>query len=444
MRTALKSWFLNSGGGSTTPWWLGNGAVEASDGDTIYDPYSSSSLAESLVNLANPGTRDATTPGNAPTFTTNAWVFVAASSQYIHTNTLCTQNQTILIWFEDWSGSYLIGSFSNSGGLSRAHIRPQNGAQFEFRKESQQLFDFQQVGGILGLTDYPNINGMKLGVLHSTITGTNPQPYIIGGLMSNGVPQSFGSGKVHRVAIYNRILTEEQTQAVAKTMFGQQSYDSYANTVLALNPIAYYPCNHDYGSCLFDISGNEAHASFTNLGGGFSAGFSGQHGKAVGGANIPANSLIRGFPQWGTRIGIDLNSFSFACWARITRDATDQVRFLAIAAGSQTEYYYIEFRGGVNLDVFHRENGVTENSSALRTINDNNWHHIVGYNDSANQKSGIYLDGVKAEYSKTSTGFTTGIPDAGFASWFDVKGEIQHIAFFDHPLSQSEVNSLIS
>jgi hypothetical protein len=68
---------------SGSDWYLAAG-VENSAVIAAWRPYQAASLAESLVNLAHPGTHDAAV-GNAPGLGANGWIMNAASLTYLTT-----------------------------------------------------------------------------------------------------------------------------------------------------------------------------------------------------------------------------------------------------------------------------------------------------------------------------------------------------------------------
>lgn len=434
------NWWLDSGAGITTPFWLAGGIPE-STGYTIYDPLSAADLATSYVNLANPGTRNATVPTAAPTHAQGSgWTF-NGTTQYLDSNTLAVNEQTIIIWVENAGGTYAIGGWTNAGGVKGAMINPTNSAFTEFyRGTASTNMNGATVGGILSLSKN---SAFKNAVAFGTpaALSANSLTMFIGVHNQTGTPSSYYSGRILRVAIYNITLTTEQIEAVTDAMFAynQPSVNSYASQVLALNPICYYPCSQAIGSVLFDLSGNKAHGESFNL----PVGQSGLYGNSVAGdGNI--NNSIRTIPGWDVLTGFDLNEFSFACWIKVTTTPSNQVRIFNAYSSALAEYYAFEVRTGNQLSLFTRVNGVDQNSGTLASTVNDTWHHVVCYNSLSTLKYGIYLDGVKYDLVKTTGSFNDTSPDTTYPfSAQDLAGNIQHLAYFDHALTQSEVNGLL-
>ena len=114
MNKRLKIFYhllFNGGGGvgSTTPWWLAGGLIPESTSYTIYDPLAAANLADSYINLANPGVRDAAL-GVSPTHAQGTgWQF-NGTTQYLNSQTNFLATHTIVIWQDNWAGVYSAGS----------------------------------------------------------------------------------------------------------------------------------------------------------------------------------------------------------------------------------------------------------------------------------------------------------------------------------------------
>jgi hypothetical protein len=138
----------------TRQWWLAGG-IHPSQVVAAYQPKGAADLAASYVNLANPGTNDATV-GVEPTFDSSGWVF-------------------------DGSTTYLIGPPSNSAGFA---VRFSN-ASFSTRM-------------IIGVAEGTNLIGFvnaNLG-LHRTYrnSGNNIAYTVTNGAVANGTATINQSG----------------------------------------------------------------------------------------------------------------------------------------------------------------------------------------------------------------------------------------------------------
>lgn len=316
MRASLihTYYYSSQGGGepSYTNWWQGLGdVVPASANYTVYDPLSAASLAESYVNLANPGTRNAAAPTAAPAHTQGSgWSFLAASSQYLSTGiTNLGDASTVIIWVEDSAGVYVMGYFTQTSPARWLAIRPFSSTQTAFHKGAAGVnATHQTAGSILAMNNTHGYRNGNAEIALAAWTGVTPGLNItIGGRNLNGSSvDQFFTGRVLRVAMYDIALNDAQIEAVTYAMFdyNQPANDAYTNTVLALNPVCYWPLNHAVGSPVFDISGNKAHGMVYRL----SAGQPGKHGNALGGTS-DENNYVTSIGNWAAKTGLNLNNF---------------------------------------------------------------------------------------------------------------------------------------
>lgn len=73
---------VGGGAAPVVPWYLAGG-VAAANCITAYKPKGAADYAASKINLAKPGTMDATDGAAYPTWDANGWTFASASSQYL-------------------------------------------------------------------------------------------------------------------------------------------------------------------------------------------------------------------------------------------------------------------------------------------------------------------------------------------------------------------------
>ena len=436
---------LDNGSVEDAPFWLAGGVAE-SDTYTVYDFVNATDLATSFINLANPGIRNATAPVSEPSHAQGVGVTFSGSPQYLNTNTNLKAGSTVIVWVENSAGVYAVGAVQYSA-TRQFYIRPVNSSntRLTYGATSSDAVN-ATIGGVLGLK---STNGFKQGMpvtTSGTWTGANHSiPVYIGCENQAGTPANYFIGRILRVAIYDITLTDSQIEAVsiAMTNYNQPSPNAYQATVLASNPIAYYPLTQAIGSACWDVSGNSAHGEVHTLTVGNDNG--GGRGLSINGNGVAVNSF-KAVPGFASRTGINLNSFSFAVWIKLTADASNQVRVVNIYSGSGTEYFAMEIRSGQNLDLYCRENGTNQNATNIITSGLNgNWVHVVGYNNLSTGKFGCYVNGVKYEFPKTLTGFIDRTPDDGYPyAWQDVFGGMNHLSFYNHALTQEEVDALLN
>lgn len=422
-------------------WWLAGGLIPESSNYTIFDPLAATSLADSYINLANSGTRDAIV-GVAPAHAQGSgWTF-NGSTQYLNSQTTCIHEQTIVIWCEDASGVYAIRAWTNSGSVRGVGIDPTSSTDVRFFSGTANTNWNGAANGVIAAISKNQLfrNGNVVTYARSSFTST-ALPFFLGAENQNGTAVNFYSGRILRVAIYDTTLSEAQLRALTWTMYNYNSNltsDSYQATVLASSPIAYYPCNQKIGSILKDYSGNDASGELTVP---MTVGVSGNHGLAFSGnGSTGRGRTVTGF---STITGFSMNEFSCAAWIKLTPDVTNQVRIFNIYSNTLTEYAGLEISSGQNLGVFLKQAGVTQNSGNIATCPDGTWAHIVFFNSDTTKRAGIYLNGVKYEFVVTLAGYNDISPDDLYPEfWQDALGDMQHVSFYDHALTQNEVDSL--
>lgn len=430
---------------TVTDWWLGGGTIPESTNYTVYDPAIAASLSDSYVNLANPGTRNAS-PVVAPTLTSGiGWQF-NGSTTALNTSINVTDGSTTLVLFQNSAinDGYIFGVLSTNRWAVRSYVSG-TGSRVEMGTTSSAITGSGLLtSGFLAINKERVFQNQNV-LTPSTITWSGSSPIGIGlhiGAYNAGTLSTFYSGIVSRFAHYNFILSEAQIDAVFEAMIdiGEDSLHSYSSSVLALNPLAYYPLNNKTGYTFI-----KNHAP-TNAGAyivtkAWSAGTAGQYG------NCFFSDTTSPFYTTGTQIqctgsaltNLDLNEWSWCGWFKIQTSAINQ-KLIEMWRVSRTEYSAWETRGNNKLTIYERENGVLQIIENLVTFPDDTWVHIVGFNSLSQGKIGYYVNGVKYEVSKTGSGFSGTVSDLMEIGVLD--GYVQHFAIFDHALSQSEVNSL--
>jgi hypothetical protein len=197
-----------------TPWYL-KGGIPAANCIVVYQPKWATDLADSYINLANPGTYNAA-PGVAPTFNTSyGWLFDGAT-KYLDTGYAVPDgNSTVLVQFSDVTTGCLIGIFTS--GTQRLELFPIVGATSAYSNGG-----FGALGtayssgniGVAGQTGYKN--GVSDGTFDGWVGGAGATLYI--GARNNSGADVFTDAKIQKVVIYNIILTPVQVLAVSTAM----------------------------------------------------------------------------------------------------------------------------------------------------------------------------------------------------------------------------------
>ncbi|MEB3214382.1 MAG: LamG-like jellyroll fold domain-containing protein [Leptolyngbyaceae bacterium] len=422
-------------------WWRGlSGNVTVNPDDIIYDPISAADLNASYVNLANPGTNDVGV-GSAPVFT-NGWVF-NGTSNYLSGIQPFGPSKTLIIWFEKFGQTGIYGAGDNKL-LVRPYLSPAT-TRLTLQTNADLIGDTQC--GILGLRRGQPIfrNGKNTGVnLSSTWPAGTDYPIFIGARNSAGTPLQFGAGSVYMYALYNRVLSDAEIKDVQDGMIAKYSETSpYESQVLSTNPIVYFPCNNSKGYFMVDKVSNIGSQSSRF---GPTAGADGPigKGKAIQGGSTASSSYCVAGDSWPVTAGVNLNEFSVAFWIK-NINADPQARPCNIYSNTGAEYLAVEIRSG-NIAMYFDDSGAVWNTGTLAVTPNDTWAHVVAYRSTSKGTCGIYLNGTHytGAYSGLAGAYTTGVPDNQYPFLVQsMTGAMSDIAFYNHDLTQSEVNSLL-
>lgn len=197
-------------------WWRAGGAPTPV---AVYQPKGSASLAASYVNLANPGAYDAA-PGVAPTFAAGTgWAF-NGSSQYLITGVVPAGGWSMLVLFSNavvFGARVLVGC--RAAAASRFAVGPSvSGVGVYYAYDNFKEIPPVLIAGVLGIAAE---KGYRNGVLDEINIGTwsgSAVALTIGARNWNGTIDSYYSGYIQAVAIYNTTLTAPQVLAVSTAM----------------------------------------------------------------------------------------------------------------------------------------------------------------------------------------------------------------------------------
>jgi len=198
-------------------WWNANGASGVA---AAYQSIGASSLANSYINKANPGTADANV-GIAPTWdTTSGWIF-NGSSQYLSTGIIPTTATTAIVRFSS-AGAGQILATTDSATWNRfvlLAIDTPNGWGPFYASGNQGWGGYSGVtSGVLAIAGRKGyFNGVEQVTLADYTTSAT-QGINIGRGGTGTVSPQYYAGNVQAVAIYNETLTQEQVQGVTTAM----------------------------------------------------------------------------------------------------------------------------------------------------------------------------------------------------------------------------------
>ena len=198
------------GGASEFDWWqIGDNVVVAA-----YQPLGAADLADSYINLANPGTFDAA-PGVAPTWAAGTgWTF-NGSTQYLDSGVIQDNDQTWTFLIR-YSGLTLsstgrcIGGGRDTGPIANFYMFPDQAIDklhFATGTESVSNSPAQAAGvmGIAGLDGY--FDGSDVASIGAGTGAKGNVTIYLGARNTNASANSFFPGDIQAVAIYSTTLS---------------------------------------------------------------------------------------------------------------------------------------------------------------------------------------------------------------------------------------------
>ncbi|MEI6462086.1 MAG: LamG-like jellyroll fold domain-containing protein [bacterium] len=228
---------------SQTPWYLAGG-VSAGNVVAAYQPYNASSLANSYINLANPGTNNASV-GVAPTWdSVNGWTF-NGTSNYLKTGIIPTDSSTVIVSYTGYAGTAsttIIGTWGTGSLLMQSYNTGMNSyhGTTSFSGVNTPVLTAGTYA-VAGKTPYRN------GIAEPTTivagTGSGYTELYIAALNISGSPAQYSNIKIQSIAIYNSTLSAPQIAAVSAAMGNLSS--SFNVTSLATSE-KIYPGGYKY------------------------------------------------------------------------------------------------------------------------------------------------------------------------------------------------------
>lgn len=202
------------------------GGITPGDCLVAYKPIGAASLADSYVNLANPGTNNAA-EGTAPTWdVSDGWIF-NGSSQWLSSGIVIPNNQTysMFIRYKYISTTYSRavslarvagGANTCDFGIYRPTANQTNYYSGSFKTENTSIDkDISVIQGIAGAYCY--FNGVASAVITAG-SGVNTVAQPIGAMDSSGTRSIHFPGKIQAFVIYQTTLTASQVMALTIAM----------------------------------------------------------------------------------------------------------------------------------------------------------------------------------------------------------------------------------
>lgn len=203
------------------PWYL-TGGISAANCIAAYQPKGAANYAASKVNLANPGTYNATDGAAYPTWDASGWSGVGASSQFLRTGVIPQINYSFIIRYETNSAyaGYTLGSYTSSTRFSFGAAPKWTDNKCYWNNGGFLGYSTPTLTGIMansGKSCY--LNGIYIGLTNAAFTGTSSlDVYIFATHNTATTAESFWTGKIQAVAIYNIALDATQIGLLTTAM----------------------------------------------------------------------------------------------------------------------------------------------------------------------------------------------------------------------------------
>jgi hypothetical protein len=197
-------------------WWLAGG-VNAANAIGVYQPVGALNLANSYINLANPGTFDAA-PGVAPTWNKCFGWKGNGSTQYLETGIIPEDGWSMLARVTGLSDSESIVGTATDGQTSFFLTASIAGIMFY----GQGVFSISLVRaadavyGISGQQGYQD--GVADGAVIDSWVGVSVDDILLLAHNAGGTPINFADHSIQAVAIYDTTLTLAQIVAITTAM----------------------------------------------------------------------------------------------------------------------------------------------------------------------------------------------------------------------------------
>lgn len=225
--TAFDEWAVGD-----AYWWLSGGSL-SSEVVAVYQPQWATSLANSYINLSNPGTNDAA-PGVAPTWAAaDGWTF-NGTTQYLTTGVVPGASHSVLATFANSTqdDGTLLGAQSLSGDYELASYPTFDELVYYYGRNSVTEGVADGANGTIALTGVNySYNGVVINSFLPDDWTDFPPALFIGCLNANGSPDPsyYYAGDIHAIAVYNVALSDAELLAVHNAIAGLTGDSAYEN-----------------------------------------------------------------------------------------------------------------------------------------------------------------------------------------------------------------------
>lgn len=258
------------------------------------------------------------------------------------------------------------------------------------------------------------------------------------------------TGSIDEVAVYSYALSYGQIKAHYDGGTGK----FYANSILASQPVGYWPMNETSGNVAIDYASTAHNGTY----GGTSYTLANSSGPFSSTDSLSKGAYLQtsAYMKVGNIAALDFtktSTFSAEAWVYLTATPASNSVLLGkakSAANFEGYWFYIDTSGRPRLDMYD-SNANVKSRTANQALTNNAWHHVAFTYSGTNSATGItlYLDGSVCTYSSTSdTAYTADISNTGNfsvgasnAAVSFLSGTYANAAVFNFVLSAQEVSN---
>ncbi len=259
-------------------------------------------------------------------------------------------------------------------------------------------------------------------------------------LGSNSMPSAtyVWNGLIDQVRIYDYARTPAQI-----------SYDYNRGA-----PVAQYKFDECQGATVYDTSGNNLHGTWSGSSGtqtsvgtcttSGSAWGNGASGKYSSSLNFDGSDdmITVPHPTGGQLDFGSTSSFSMAAWVK-TSDTTGTYHTILEKGGYSTTSRFTLFTyGDGKARVYIADGTTSRNIQSNSTVNDGQWHHIVGQINREDSTIQIFIDGKldqTAPLNLSGSVTSTNVLRIGGPGPFSFNGQIDDVQIFNYALSADQI-----
>ncbi|MBE0544962.1 MAG: immunoglobulin domain-containing protein [Verrucomicrobia bacterium] len=294
--------------------------------------------------------------------------------------------------------------------------------------------NWHQVVGVYrsGVNKVIYVDGVVEATNSAPVVEGNTAAFLIGGISGSG-PAGLFTGLVDEVQVYNHALNPDDVAYLF-----QNPGEVITPPPPSVAPIAHWTFDEAGGSVANDAVGG-FHGTLSVAGAGFVSG-------GVSGNAISLNRASGGFVNMGNVLQLTSGDFSIVAWVKMNPGdtAAETILLSKHQAGSVNGYFLLANQTGGggqnNKATFYAGGLVTAGAVSQTSINDGNWHQVVGVYRSGVNKV-IYVNGVPESTNSAPvvSGNTAPFLVGGISQSGAFTGLLDDIQVYNHALNPDDI-----